>query len=79
MPRKNGEIRPSNVIRAGRGANGGPHLVSVLREGRKSVNIRCSSGVIRGIPGNRIFPSRLCELLHIETQRGQYIIRNTKL
>ena len=41
-------VRPP--IRAGRGADGGPHLVSVLREGRKSANTRSSSGVIRGIP-----------------------------
>jgi hypothetical protein len=26
------------------------HLVSVLREGRKSANTRSSAGVIRGIP-----------------------------
>ena len=32
------------------GALGGPHIVSVLREGRKSANTRSSSGVIRGIP-----------------------------
>ena len=30
----------------------GPHLVSVLREGRKSANTRSSSGVMRGIPAN---------------------------
>jgi hypothetical protein len=48
---ENGEIRLSDAIRAGRGADGGPHLVSVLREGRKSANTRSSSGVIRGIPG----------------------------
>ena len=47
---ENGEIRPSNAIRAGRGADGGPHLVSALREGRKGANICSSSGVIRGIP-----------------------------
>jgi len=51
---ENGEIRPSNAIRAGRGADGGPHLVSVLREGRKSTKIRSSSGVIRGIPDKNI-------------------------
>jgi hypothetical protein len=55
MPRKMARSGPSNAIRAGRGADGGPHLVSVWREGRKSANIRSSSGVIRGIPVERQF------------------------
>ncbi len=47
-----GEIRPPNAIRAGRGADGGPHLVSVLRAARKCANIRSNSAVIWGIPTN---------------------------
>ena len=40
----------STTVRATRGADNRPHLVSVLQEGRKSANIHASSGAIRGIP-----------------------------
>lgn len=47
---ENGQINPSAAIRAARGADAGPHLATVLREGRKSVNIYASSGFIWRIP-----------------------------
>ena len=41
---------PSTAVRAARGDDSCPNLASILPEGRKTVNIHPSSGVIRGIP-----------------------------
>ena len=49
---ENSQISPSTIVRAARAAGSHPHLASVLQQGRKSANIRVSSGVIRGIPVN---------------------------
>src|SRR4029077_17969745 len=50
---ENSQISPSTIARAARAAGSHPHLASVLLQGRKSVNIHASSGVIRGIPVKR--------------------------
>ena len=50
MPVKIARSAPSTIVRAARAAGSHPHLASVLLQGRKSANIRASSGGIRGIP-----------------------------
>jgi hypothetical protein len=47
----NGRPSPFTLLRVARAASSHPHLASVLQQGRKSVNICVSLGVIRGIPG----------------------------
>jgi hypothetical protein len=51
---ENGQISPSNTIRAARGAGNRRHRAPVLRKGRKSANIRAYWGFI--LQGNHRTP-----------------------
>src|SRR5258708_23715523 len=60
---ENSQVSCSTIVRAARAPGSRPHLASVLQQGRKSVNICVSLGVIRGNPGCYNMQEQICYIM----------------